>query len=402
MRPVRRCLYSFSITVVMIYLDYAATTPMSKTALDAYQQAATRFFGNSNSLHDAGSNASGALESSRKLFGTLLGVPHHGIHFTGSGSEAAFHSLYGLAMAAKKSDSATPHIITSRAEHSCIRNTCAWLSKHHGFDVSYISSLENGTVNLDELKNELRPETILVSIQHVNSETGAINPLKEISDLLSGHNASFHSDCVQSFCKLEINPIEWSLDSISISAHKVHGPKGLGATYINPKKQWAPFITETNQEHGFRHGTVDVPAVVAFAVAAREQIKERDSNYNYVHSLKQHFIQLLKENCGDLAIIEGDPENCSPFIAGVRLRGMEGQFAMLQCSQKGIGISTGSACQVNEQKPSATMKAMGREDDDAKQFVRFSFDASTTMQEIEKGAEILSNVLKSHLEYVKF
>jgi len=191
------------------------------------------------------------------------------------------------------------------------------------------------------------------------------------------------------------------LDSITVSAHKVHGPKGLGAAYINPQKQWKPFIPETNQEHGFRHGTVDVPAVVAFAAASREMMRNREANLKYVRSLKNRFIQILKENIGESAVIEGTPEKCSPYIAGVRLNGMEGQFAMLQCSQKGVGISTGSACQVNEQKPSATMVAMGHNDEDAKQFVRFSFDAATTQSEIEKAADVLSNVLKSHLEHVK-
>ena len=387
----------------MIYLDYAATTPMSKTALEAYSQAASRFFGNSNSLHDAGSNASGALESSRKLFGNLLGVPHHGIHFTGSGSEAAFLAIYGLTMAAKKSPSISSpiHIITSMAEHSCVRNSFAWLAEHHGAEVSSVSSLGDGTVDMDELKDELRPDTALVSIQHVNSETGAINPLEEIGDLMRNHPASFHSDCVQSFCKLELKPAEWGLDSITLSGHKVHGPKGIGAAYINPKKQWKPFIPQTNQEHGFRHGTVDVPAVVAFAAASREQLEKRESDYHHVHQLKQRFTDILHETCGDSIVIEGDPDNCSPYITGVRLKGMEGQFAMLQCSQKGVGISTGSACQVNEQKPSATMSAMGRNDEDAKQFIRFSFDASTTLQEVEKGAEVLASVLKSHLEHVK-
>jgi len=385
----------------MIYLDYAATTPMSKTALDAYQQAATRFFGNSNSLHDVGSNASGALESSRKLIANLLNVPQNGLHFTGSGSEAVFLSIYGLALGAKNPSSNPPHIITTRAEHSCVRNSCQWLADHHRFDVSYLPSRENGTVDIDELKNELRPETVLVSVQHVNSETGAVNPLREITGILGDHPAAFHSDCVQGFCKLELNPVEWGLDSISISAHKVHGPKGIGAAYINPKKQWKSFIPETNQEHGFRHGTVDVPSVVSFAAAAREQTNNLNFNYSHVQNLKNQFIGLLREKCGDTVVIEGDPDNCSPYITGIRLQGMEGQFAMLQCSQKGVGISTGSACQVNEQKPSAAMVAMGRDDETAKQFVRFSFDVSTTKEEIEKGAGVLASVLKSHLEYVK-
>lgn len=382
----------------MIYLDYAATTPMSPTAIDAYQQAAEKFFANSNSLHDEGSNASGALEGSRKLLASIIGISPSGLHFTGSGSEAAFLTIYGLAMANREKGC---HIITSRAEHSCVHNSFEWLKKHHDFEISTISSTENGLINVDELKNELRPDTVLVSIQHVNSETGAINPLQRIGDLLSDHPAAFHSDCVQSFCKLEVTPSEWGLDAISLSAHKIHGPKGLGAAYINPRIRWQPFIPETNQEHGFRPGTVDVPSVVSFAAAAREQDQRREENFNYVQKLKQQFMNQVQSRCGDSVQFEGNPDKSSPYICGLRVKGMEGQFAMLQCSQKGVGISTGSACQINEQKPSATMLAMGYEPEEAKQFIRLSFDPATTSDEINKASNVLADVLKSHLEHVK-
>lgn len=382
----------------MIYLDYAATTPMSPTAIDAYQQAAETFFANSNSLHDEGSNASGALEGSRKLLASIIGVTPSGLHFTGSGSEAAFLALYGLAMANREKGR---HIITSRAEHSCVRNSFNWLKDHHGFEVSMISSTENGTIDMDELKNELRPNTVLVSVQHVNSETGAINPLKEVGELLSNHPATFHSDCVQSFCKLTVSPTDWGLDAISLSAHKIHGPKGLGAAYIHPRIRWTPFIPETNQEHGFRPGTVDVPSIVSFAAAAREVDQRREENFEYVQKLKNQFIDKVRSLCGDAIRFEGDPNKSSPYICGMRVRGMEGQFAMLQCSQKGVGISTGSACQINEQKPSATMLAIGYEPEEAKQFIRLSFDPVTSTGEIDKAAVVLSDVLKSHLEHVK-
>lgn len=382
----------------MIYLDYAATTPMSSTAIEAYRQAAGRFFGNSNSLHDEGSKADGALESSRKLLASILGVPQTGFHFTGSGSEAAFLALYGLAMANIENGK---HIITSGAEHSCVRNTCRWLERNHGFEITEITLLPDGTIDLQELEHALRPDTILVSIQHVNSETGAINPLEKIGALLADHPAKFHSDCVQSFCKLDIKPAEWGLDSLTVSAHKVHGPKGLGASYIHPRVRWEPFIPETNQERGFRPGTVDVPAVVAFAAAAREQAEKRTENFEAVQQLKSRFVESLSSQAGNSVHIEADPSKSSPYICGLRVHGMEGQFAMLQCSQKGIAISTGSACQINELKPSATMVAMGYEDEEAKQFIRLSFDPKTTIQEIEKAADVLSEVLKTHLEHVK-
>ena len=382
----------------MIYLDYAATTPMSETALEAYRQAAGRFFGNSNSLHDEGSNASAALESSRKLLASILDVQPTGLHFAGSGSEAVFLTLYGLAMANKTSGN---HIITSQAEHSCVRNACHWLARHHGFEVTEIPATPNCTVDCEKLKESIRATTALVSIQHVNSETGGVNSLKEIGNLLESHPAKFHSDCVQSFCKLDIQPDEWHLDSISLSAHKVHGPKGLGASYIHPRVRWEPFIPETNQEYGFRAGTVDVPGIVAFASAARELSTERETNFKKVRVIKETFIQKLQELAGDSIHIEGDPEHDSPYICGIRVKGMEGQFAMLQCSQKGVAISTGSACQINEQTPSATMLALGYEEELAKQFIRFSFDPATSEDDAIQAAVVLSGILKTHLEHVK-
>lgn len=384
----------------MIYLDYAATAPMSSTAIEAYRKAAGSFFGNSNSLHDEGSNASAALESSRKLIASLAGgVPPQGVHFTGSGSEAAFLSIYGLAMAAKSAGKGA-HLITTMAEHSCVRNSLRWLERHHGFEVTEITATPAGILDMEQFENELREDTVLVSVQHVNSEIGAINPLQQIGKILENHPAAFHADCVQSFCKLELKPQLWNLDSFTLSAHKVHGPKGLGAAFISPKVRWQPFVPETNQEHGFRPGTVDIPAVAAFAAAAREMEQSRRDHYREVSAIKSRFMKSLNQYAGDFIQVEGDPEIASPYICGMRVSGMEGQFAMLQCSQKGIAISTGSACQINEQKPSATMKAMGYDDEEAKQFIRFSFGRGTRPTEAEEAAKILGDILRKHLGQV--
>ena len=205
------------------------------------------------------------------------------------------------------------------AEHSCVRNTCRWLKRHHGFEITEISSGPDGAVNVEQLKNSLRPETALVSIQHINSETGAINPLDKIGKLLADHPAKYHSDCVQSFCKLDIKPADWNLDSLTISAHKVHGPKGFGACYIHPRVRWEPFIPETNQERGFRPGTADVPGVVAFAAAAREQAGEQAGNFERVKNLKSRFIDLLRDKAGNSIHIEADPDHSSPYICGLRV-----------------------------------------------------------------------------------
>ncbi len=377
----------------MIYLDYAATTPMSERAVEAYRQAATRFYGNSNSLHDAGSNASALLESSRKLIARELGVHETGLHFTGSGSEAVFLSIVALAEGAKQRGR---HLVTAMAEHSCVRNTFHWLERH-GFEITMVPSAPDGSVDLDALKAAVRPDTTLVSIQYVNSETGAVNPLREIGDWFRDKHVHVHSDATQGFGKLPLDPMAWGLDSVTLSAHKIHGPKGLGAAYINPKRAWSPMIPETSQEHGFRMGTVDVPAVAAFAAAAKEMVASRDASLRHVRGLKEALMTQLREKSGGAITMEGNPETASPYIAGLRVHRMEGQFAMLECSQRGLAISTGSACQVNEQKPSATMKAIGYDDETAKQFIRLSLDAATTMDEIGQATDILADIIQKHL-----
>lgn len=316
-----------------------------------------------------------------------------GLHFTGSGSEAVFLSLTALAEAAEDHGR---HIVTTMAEHSCVRNTCHWLQRR-GFEVTMVPSAPDGSVDMEALKRAVRDDTTVVSVQYVNSETGAINPLKEIGTWLADRAVAFHSDATQGFGKLSLEPAAWGMDSVTLSAHKIHGPKGLGAAYIDPKRLWSPMIPETGQEHGFRMGTVDVPAVVAFAAAVRESLQVREESLSHVRMLKELLIRELRAKSGDAIAVEGEMASSSPYIAGLRVHRMEGQFAMLESSQRGLAISTGSACQVNEQKPSATMKAMGYDDETAKQFIRLSFDRSTTADQVEQAAGILSDIIQKHL-----
>lgn len=378
----------------MIYLDYAATTPMSSTSLQAYQQAAEQFYANSSSLHDAGTEAKRALEGSRKAIATLMDVPYRGLHFTGSGSEANFLALVSLA---RSRDASLNHIISTDVEHSSIRNSLSWLEKA-GFEITRLPVEPDGRVSPDNVAKSLRDQTALVSIQHVNSEIGSVQPLQKIGSLLKGHPAFFHSDLVQSFGKIDLKPLQCGLDSFSISAHKVHGPKGLGAAWTDPSISWKPFIPETVHEHGFRPGTVDVPATVSFAVAAKEAVRHRDENLKKVTRLKTLLIGVLREQLPEHLFIEGNPAVCSPYILGLRIHGMEGQYAMLECSQQNVGFSTGSACQVNEQKPSATLLSMGRSEEEAKSFIRLSLSSQTTEEEIQTAGSVLRDVVKRYLE----
>lgn len=376
----------------MIYLDYAATTPMSQDAIDAYRQAADRYYGNPSSLHDTGSEAERILNASRERIASVLKVPDRRIYFTGSGSEATFLSIVSMVKACHKQGN---HLITTQVEHSSVKNTFTWLEAQ-GYNVTRLPVNRSGRIEPDVLKKALRKETILVSVQHVNSETGTIQPLREIGSLLSSHQALFHSDMVQGFCKIPVDLKESNIDSISISAHKIHGPKGIGAAYIHPDVLWEPFIPDTTHEKGFRPGTVDVPAAAAFASAVIDADEKSESNLNIVSNLKQRLLEKLGSEAGDTIQSEGVPEVCSPYIIGLRIRSMEGQFAMLECSQHGLAISTGSACRANEQKPSAALIAMGRTEEEALNFIRLSLDPQTVEQEVDEAVNILTGVVRKH------
>lgn len=380
----------------MIYLDHAATTPMSKTARNVYNRVAEQYFGNPSSLHDAGSEAERVLESSRKIIAGLLQVNDSGLFITGSGSEASFLSIVSLAKAHKSSGN---HIITSNAEHSCVKNSCTWLESS-GFEVTRLNVDKNGCVNPDALKEAIQPNTVLASIQHANSEIGAVNDMEAIGNILDEHNIIFHSDCVQTFCKLPINIEAWKLDAVSVSAHKINGPKGIGAAWVRPTLNWEPFLPGTTHEKRFRPGTVDVPAVASFAAAAKEKYGLRDEYHAKMERFRTLFMEELKELSGKELFFEESESHQLPNIIGLRIANIEGQYAMLECSQKGLGISTGSACRVNEQNPSPTLLAMGYTEPEARQFVRCSLGMENSEDDIIRAAKILKTVILKHSKMI--
>ncbi|WP_246940803.1 IscS subfamily cysteine desulfurase [Bacillus pinisoli] len=376
---------------MLIYLDYAATTPMREEAIQALTEANKHFYGNPSSLHDIGTKASNLLETCRGELAKLISGEGQGVFFTSGGSESNILAIRSLLHGNVKKGN---HLITTKIEHSSVFNLFQQLEKE-GFEVTYLSVDSTGQINIDELKQAIQPTTILASIHHANSEIGTIQPIEEIGRLLHEHNVLFHSDCVQTFGKLPINVKTSYIDSLSISSHKLYGPKGVGACYINPQLQWTPYFEGTSHEKGFRPGTVNVPGIASFLSAAQLIHEDLEKETDRLLQLRNHFLNGIIER--QLPIqIEGNSTHTLPHILGLSIQGMEGQYAMLECNRHGLAISTGSACSVGKQAPSKTMIAIGKDASSAKQFVRISFGKWTTTLEIDQTLQTLENIISTY------
>lgn len=380
----------------MIYLDYAATTPMSEEAISVYSQVARKYYGNASSIHDCGSSALRVLDTAREQIGKRLGAEPRGIFFTGGGSEANSLALRSLVLA---NGSKGKHIISTAAEHASVRNTLKVLESK-GYEVTYAPLDAMGRVDLQSLGKLIRNDTILASIHHGNPELGTIQNIKAISELLREHGVLLHSDCVQTFGKIPLNAQDLGMDSLTVSAHKVYGPKAVGAVYIKPSASWQSTLPGTTQEKGFRAGTVDVPGVAAFMTAAKAATEQIEEEYSREKKLKEHLLNQLQKLPFELTL-EGDLEGGLPNIIGLRIHGMEGQYAMLECNRHGLAISTGSACSAGSEKASASMVALSRTEQQAREFIRLSLGRQTTHEDIQGAVNILKKVLTQHFNMVK-
>ena len=374
----------------MIYLDFAATTPMSDEALEVFAATAKHVYGNPSSLHDIGSCADSLLETARSEIAKLLHGEKNGVYFTSGGSESNILALQSLLEANKDRGN---HVITTTCEHASVYNFFRKLEQH-GFAVTYLPVDEHGEVEIEALERAIRPETILASIQFVNSEIGVIQPIARIGEILHEQNVIFHCDAVQAFGKIPIDVEKLHIDALSVSSHKIYGPKGVGAVYINPRRKWTAQFPGTTHEKGFRPGTVNVPGISAFTAAAQAIYNTMDEERERLNGLRDELIRQLRKI--PQMVLEGEPNRTLPAIAGLRIVGMEGQLAMLECNRYGIAISTGSACSVGSQEPSRTLKAMGRTDEEAKQFIRLSFGKSTTREDVRQAAAVLRKVAESY------
>ncbi|TDK61579.1 aminotransferase class V-fold PLP-dependent enzyme [Bacillus salipaludis] len=375
----------------MIYFDYAATTPIDPEAAEVYVQAATEFFGNSSSLHDIGGNSSALLENCREELANLVNVDKHGLFFTSGGSESNFLAIEALLSAPKKQGK---HIISGVAEHSSIHGALNRL-KALGYEITFLPFQSSGLIDLQKLVDAIRPDTVLITIQHVNSEIGTIQPIEKIAHICKEKNIHFHSDFVQSFGKINISTLAPQVSSFSFSGHKIYGPKGVGGVYIDPSISWQPFFPGGSHEKGLRPGTVNVPGVASMTAAAQLIFPSISETYHHYVGLRTALLEALNPIQQWVQFFEAEGAQL-PSIIGLRIAGIEGQWVMLECNRLGFAISTGSACQVGMQSPSKVMKALEVSDGQAKEFIRISFGRSTSIEDVLKLGEALVGIVKEY------
>lgn len=364
----------------MIYLDNAATTKPSKAAAEAMMDA-VEHFGNPSSLHGLGLDTEKMITSARKKIAAKLGVNDKNILFTSGGTEANNTVIFGTAASRHKIGR---RLITSKTEHPSVLEAFYQLERD-GYDVQYIDAHSDGRIDLDMLEDCLNADTTLVSVMHVNNETGVIQPLADIKGLIlkKAPNAHFHSDCVQSFGKIDINPVKMGIDIATVSAHKIHGFKGTGALYASDLRMLRPIIFGGEQQDEIRPGTENTGGIFAFGAAA----DEADTDNSYLLKLRTTMRDSLLE-MNDIKINGSDVFN-SGSVLNVSFIGVKAEVLLHALEARGVYVSTGSACSSHKPQPSHVLGAMGLSRKEIEGAVRFSFDRSNTLEEIETAAEIV-------------
>lgn len=361
-----------------IYADNAATTKMSRTAIDAMLPYFDRIYGNPSSLHSPGQRAAEALEEARATVAQALGCTAREIYFTSGGSEADNQAILSAAALGEKKGK--KHIISSSIEHHAVLHTLERLKKR-GFEITLLDAHENGIVRPDELAAALRPDTALVSVMYANNEIGTLQPVSELGKLCRERGVLFHTDAVQAVGHVKINVAEENIDLLSLSAHKFHGPKGVGALYARKGLVLTSLIDGGAQERGKRAGTENLPAIMGMAAALRESVARLDENAAKLLPLRDRLISGVTEI--PHTILNGDPKLRLPGNVNVCFEGIEGESLLLLLDQKGIAASSGSACTSGSLDPSHVLLAIGRPHEIAHGSLRLTLSEENTPEEIE-------------------
>lgn len=375
-----------------IYLDYNATTPLHPEVRDAMMPYLTEAFGNGSSIHAYGREARNAIDTAREHVAELIGAKSPSeIVFTGSGTEADNHAIKGFAEL-QKSRGEGNHIITSSVEHHAVLHTCQYLEQR-GFEVTYLPVDRYGRVDVEQLKSAIRDTTVLISIMHVNNENGTIQPLEKICEIGIEHEIPVHTDAVQSVGKLDLNVQDIGVNLLSLSAHKIYAPKGIGVLYIRRGTRLANLVHGGSHERNRRAGSENVPAIVGLGVAAELANKDREEYALHLDKMTQRLRKGLDTNI-DKIHYNGHPEHCAPGTLNVSFESVEGESLILRLDMEGICVSTGSACTSGSMEPSHVLAALGLPPRLAQGTVRFSLGRNTTEEEIDTVIEKLPNVIK--------
>ncbi len=369
-----------------VYMDHAATTPMDTEVFEAMTPYFLQKYGNASSLHSFGMEAKETLEKSREAVATFIGGDADEIIFTGGGTESDNLAIKGIVFRARKG-----HIITSSIEHPAVLETCKFLEKK-GFRVTYIPVDRYGVVKPKDVQNAIEKDTVLITIMHANNEIGTIEPIDEIGKIASERGIPFHTDAVQSVGKIPIDVKKMSIDLLSISGHKIYGPKGVGALYIKKGRRIDALMHGGRHERGVRSSTENISGIVGLAKACELAKERREKDVKKMRGLRDTLIRGVLEI--EESYLNGHPEKRLPSNAHFYFRGIEGESLILMLDDAGIAASTGSACSSKKLAPSHVLLAIGLKPEDAHGSLRLTLGRGNDEEDVAYVLETLPEIVK--------
>lgn len=373
-----------------VYLDNAATTYVSSEVLNEMLPCFNAIYGNASSIHGFGRDAAAIVDRARDRIAAAINAKSaNEIYFTSGGTEADNWAIKGLAYA---NSNKGKHIITSSIEHHAVLDACAALEKE-GFEITYLPVDSTGLVSITELLRAIRKDTILISIMAVNNEVGTIQNIKTIAKTAHENGIIFHTDAVQALGALRLDVQDMEIDALSISAHKIYGPKGVGALYVKNGIRIENLVDGGSQERGKRGGTLNVPGIAGFGKAAEIAVRDLAINQQKLRSIREYFLSKLKENV-EYIHINGHPHQKIQGTVSVSFEMVEGESLLMLLDLDGVAVSTASACTSNSLLPSHVLKAMGIEDELAQGTIRFSFGKNTSKADVDYALEVLISAVK--------
>ena len=372
-----------------IYLDHAATTPVSERAREAMRPFFSECWGNPSAVYGNGREARKAVETARRQVAAAIGAEAREICFTSGGTESDNQAILGTAFALKDRGR---HIITSAIEHPAVLNTCRWLERQ-GFEVTYLQPDREGRINPEDVEQSLREDTILVSVMTANNEIGTIEPVREIAAVARNHGAVFHTDAVQAVGAIPVNVTETGADLMSLSAHKFHGPKGTGALYIRRGTRLDPLIHGGEQERGLRAGTENLPGIVGMGAAIGEAVENLEGNTRKIRRIRDLLAEGILSSVPD-SRLNGPREGRLPNNCHVSFDGIDGEALLLRLDLAGIAASSGSACTSGSQESSHVLRAVGLTEQEAKGSLRLTAGAGNTEAEAEEAVRVIRETVE--------
>ena len=372
-----------------VYFDNAATTRLDEDVLKEMMPYLTNKYGNASSIYKLGRESRKAVEDAREKIAEAINAEPEEIYFTSGGSESDNTILRGIAYSYKEKGN---HIITSKIEHPAILETCKQLEKE-GFEISYVGVDKNGIINLEELENLIKENTILISIMFANNEIGTIQPVEEIGKIAKRHNIIFHTDAVQAVGSVKIDVKQMDIASLSMSAHKFYGPKGIGALYVKKGIRFQKLINGGHQEKNKRAGTENVPAIVGMGKAIELAYEHLDEHTDRIKELRDYYIDEIQKRIPDI-IVNGDMNKRLPGNANISFKNVDGEAMLLNLDLKGICASAGSACSSGSLEASHVLLAIGVPADVAHSSLRVSIGKYNTKEEIDYLIDSLVEIIK--------